>query len=143
MGLADRLKDLTTKAQDAVVERNEDIHKVVEKVAATADERTGGKYREQIQRAGAKAGGLIDGLKGTETPPATDAQTPPGAQAGTPSASGTETPPAAQAEAPRATEAETPRATEAETPRATEAETPRATQAETPPGAQAEDAGSR
>ena len=82
MGLADRLKDLTTKAQDAVVERNEDIHKVVEKVAATADERTGGKYREQIQRAGAKAGGLIDGLKGTETPPATDAQTPSAAQAG-------------------------------------------------------------
>jgi len=100
MGLADRLKDLTTKAQDAVVERNEDIHKVVEKVAATADERTGGKYREQIQRVGAKAGGLIDGLSGAETPSgteapsATEAETPPGAQAETPPAAKAETPPA-------------------------------------------------
>jgi hypothetical protein len=106
MGLADRLKDLTTKAQDAVVERNEDIHKAVQKVAATADERTGGKYREHIQRVGAKADGLIDGLKGTEAPPATEAQTPPEAQAATPAAGGTATPPAADAATPAAGQAE-------------------------------------
>jgi hypothetical protein len=109
MGLADRLKDLTTKAQDAVVEHNEDIHKAVEKVAATADERTGGKYHEHIQRVGAKAGGLIDGLKGTDTPPAAQADTPPAAQADTPPAAQADTPPAAaQADTPAAAQADTP-----------------------------------
>ena len=66
MGLADKFKDLKTKAEDAVVERNEQIHKVVEKVTTTADERTGGKYREHIQKAGARADGLVDSVKRTE-----------------------------------------------------------------------------
>jgi len=63
MGLADRLKGLKTKAVDATAERSDKIHEVVEKVASTADERTGGKYHERIQNAGAKAGSLVDGLK--------------------------------------------------------------------------------
>jgi hypothetical protein len=63
MGLADRLKDLKDKAVDATAERSDKIHEVVEKVASTADERTGGKYHERIQSAGAKAGSLVDGLK--------------------------------------------------------------------------------
>jgi DNA-binding protein H-NS len=63
MGLADRLKDLRTKATDATVERSDKIHEAVEKVAATADQRTGGKYREHIQKAGAKADSLVDSLK--------------------------------------------------------------------------------
>jgi DNA-binding protein H-NS len=66
MGLADKFKDLKTKAEDAVVERNEQIHKVVEKVTTTADERTGGKYREHIQKVGARADGLVDSVKRTE-----------------------------------------------------------------------------
>jgi hypothetical protein len=70
MGLADRLKDLKTKAVDATVERSDKIHEAVEKVASTADERTGGKYRDQIQKAGAKAGSLLDGLAGPEQQPA-------------------------------------------------------------------------
>jgi hypothetical protein len=66
MGISDRLKDLKTKAVDATVERSDKIHEAVEKVASTADERTGGKYRERIQNASAKAGSLVDGLKGSE-----------------------------------------------------------------------------
>jgi hypothetical protein len=64
MGLSDRLKDLKDKAVDATAEHSDKIHEVVEKVAATADERTGGKYHERIQNAGAKAGSVVDGLKG-------------------------------------------------------------------------------
>jgi hypothetical protein len=62
MGFADRLKDLKTKAVDATVERSDKIHEAVEKVATTADERTGGKYHDKIQQAGAKAGSLVDGF---------------------------------------------------------------------------------
>jgi hypothetical protein len=63
MGLSDRLKDLKDKAVDATAERSDKIHEVVEKVATTADERTGGKYHERIQSVGAKAGSLVDGFK--------------------------------------------------------------------------------
>lgn len=64
MGIADRLKDLRTKAVDATAEHSEKIHETVEKVATTADQRTGGKYHERIQQAGAKAGSFVDSLKG-------------------------------------------------------------------------------
>jgi ElaB/YqjD/DUF883 family membrane-anchored ribosome-binding protein len=70
MGLTDRLKDLKTKATDAAVEHNEKIHEAVEKAATTADQRTGGKYREQIQKAGAKADGFVDSLKEDDGSPA-------------------------------------------------------------------------
>jgi hypothetical protein len=63
MGLTDRLKDLRSKAEDAVVERSDQIHSAVGKAAAVADERTGGKYSERIQQAGAKADSLVDSLK--------------------------------------------------------------------------------
>jgi len=66
MGIADRLKDLKTKAVDATAERSDKIHEAVEKVAATADQRTGGKYHDRIQQAGAKAGSLVDGLTASE-----------------------------------------------------------------------------
>jgi DNA-binding protein H-NS len=66
MGITDRLKDLRTKATDATVERSEQIHEAVEKVAATADQRTGGKYSEHIQKVGAKADSLVEGLKRTD-----------------------------------------------------------------------------
>jgi DNA-binding protein H-NS len=62
MGLADRLKGLTKKAEDAAVEHKDQIHQAVEKAEAAADQRTGGKYHEQIQKAGAKAESLVDGL---------------------------------------------------------------------------------
>jgi hypothetical protein len=72
MGIADKLKDLKTKAVDATAEHSDKIHEAVEKAVATADERTGGKYSERIQHAGAKAGSLVDGFAGSEQAP--DAQ---------------------------------------------------------------------
>jgi DNA-binding protein H-NS len=66
MGFADRLKGLTKKAQDTTVEHKDQIRQAVQKAEATADQRTGGKYHEQIQKAGAKADSLVDGLGETE-----------------------------------------------------------------------------
>jgi ElaB/YqjD/DUF883 family membrane-anchored ribosome-binding protein len=66
MGLADRLKGLTKKAEDTAVEHKDQIHEAVQKAQATADQRTGGKYHEQIQKAGAKAESFVDGLQETE-----------------------------------------------------------------------------
>jgi DNA-binding protein H-NS len=72
MGLSDRLKDLKTKATGAAAERGDQIHDAVEKVATAADQRTGGKYSERIQKAGAKADSLVESLKGADgqAPPA-------------------------------------------------------------------------
>jgi ElaB/YqjD/DUF883 family membrane-anchored ribosome-binding protein len=67
MGFADKLKGLTKKAEDAAVEHKDQIHHSVEKAEVTADERTGGKYHEQIQNVGAKADSFVDGLE-TEKP---------------------------------------------------------------------------
>ena len=64
MGIADRLNELKSKAVDATVEHSDKIQGAVEKVASTADQRTGGKYHERIEQAGAKAGSLRDSLKG-------------------------------------------------------------------------------
>jgi hypothetical protein len=64
MGIADRLNELKSKAVDATVEHSDKIQEAVEKVASTADQRTGGKYHERIEQAGAKAGSLLDSLKG-------------------------------------------------------------------------------
>jgi hypothetical protein len=75
MGLADRLKGLTKKAEDAAVEHKDQIHQAVQKAETTADERTGGKYHEQIQKAGAKADSLVDGLQGSETKVASEGTT--------------------------------------------------------------------
>ena len=43
MGLSDRLKDLRSKAEDAVVEHKDQIQQTVAKVGEVADQRTGGK----------------------------------------------------------------------------------------------------
>jgi hypothetical protein len=66
MGLTDRLKDLKGKAEDAVAEHSEQIRGAVEKTATAADQRTGGKYHERIQQAGAKADNLVRSVGGTD-----------------------------------------------------------------------------
>jgi hypothetical protein len=63
MGLSDRLKDLRTKAEDAVVERKDQIQQTVQKVSAAADERTGGKYHDRIEQVGGKTSGFVDQLQ--------------------------------------------------------------------------------
>lgn len=62
MGLTDRLKDLRSQAEGAVVEHSDKIHDAVEKVATTADKTTGGKYTDKIQKAGTKADSLVSGI---------------------------------------------------------------------------------
>jgi hypothetical protein len=66
MGLTDRIKDLRKKAADAAVEHDEQIHQALQRAASTADERTGGKYHEQIQKAGVKADSFLDSIKDGE-----------------------------------------------------------------------------
>jgi hypothetical protein len=66
MAIGDRLKDLRSKAEEAVVEHKDQINQAVQKAGAVADQRTGGRYREQIQRVGGKATGIIDGLDATD-----------------------------------------------------------------------------
>jgi hypothetical protein len=81
MGLSDRLKDLQVKAQDAVVEHSGQIHDAVAKATTVADERTGGKYREHLQKVGAKAEDIVESLKGSEPPAgAGDAEAQPSPQ---------------------------------------------------------------
>jgi DNA-binding protein H-NS len=63
MGIADRLKNLTKRAEQSAVEHKDQIHEAVQKAEATADQQTGGKYHDQIQKAGTKADALIDNLK--------------------------------------------------------------------------------
>jgi DNA-binding protein H-NS len=75
MGFADRLKGLTKKAEDAAVEHKDQIQQAVQKAEATADQRTGGKYHEQIQKAGAKAESLVDGLPENEKKAASEGTT--------------------------------------------------------------------
>jgi ElaB/YqjD/DUF883 family membrane-anchored ribosome-binding protein len=75
MGIVDKLKGLTNKAEDAAAEHKDQIHDAVEKAEVTADQRTGGKYHDQIQKAAAKADTFIDGLKEPERPAAPEAST--------------------------------------------------------------------
>lgn len=75
MGLADRLKGLTKKAEDTAVEHKDQIHEAVQKAETTADQRTGGKYHEQIQNASAKVDSFVDGLQKTEKKPASEGTT--------------------------------------------------------------------
>ena len=63
MGISDKLKDLRTKATEAAAERSDQIHDAVEKVSTSADQHAGGKYRERIQKVGAKADSFVEGLK--------------------------------------------------------------------------------
>ena len=72
MGLADRLKGLTKKAEETAGEHKDQIHQAVQKAEDTADQRTGGRYHEQIQKAGAKADSFVDGLQETEKKAATE-----------------------------------------------------------------------
>ena len=70
MGLSDKIKDLRSKAEDAVVEHKDQIQQTVQKVGEAADQRTGGKYSERIQKAGAKASGFVEGIgeEGAQAP---------------------------------------------------------------------------
>jgi DNA-binding protein H-NS len=65
MGIADRLRNLTKKAEQAAVEHEDQIHDAVQKAEAAADQRTGGQYHDQIVKAGEKADAYVEHLKAT------------------------------------------------------------------------------
>ncbi len=64
MGLTDRLKDVTKKAEEKAAAHSEQIRQAAQKAGETADRHTGGKYSDRIQQAGAKVDALVDGLEG-------------------------------------------------------------------------------
>jgi len=66
MGLTDKLKDLTDKAVDTAVEHKDQVQQAVQKAGQLADERTGGRYHDQLAKAGAKAAAFLEDLRPTE-----------------------------------------------------------------------------
>jgi hypothetical protein len=73
MGISDRLKDLTKRAESTAAEHKDQIKEAVEKAEVTADRRSGGKYHDRIAGAAAKAQSYVDRLE----PDATDEPPPP------------------------------------------------------------------
>ncbi len=75
MGLTDKLKNLSKKAETLAVEHKDQIQSATQKAEQAIDKRTGGRYHDKIEQAGAKADGMLDRLEPT-TPtqePATSA----------------------------------------------------------------------
>lgn len=68
MGIADKLRNLGKKAEEAAVEHQDQIHEAVLKAEAAADQRTGGQYHDQIVKAGEKADAYVENLKPAESP---------------------------------------------------------------------------
>ncbi|MGI8430153.1 MAG: alpha/beta fold hydrolase [Solirubrobacteraceae bacterium] len=77
MGISDKLDGLTQKAKDAAAEHHDQILGAVQKAEAVADQRTGGKYHEQITKAGGKAQAYVARLSSK----AAEADAPPGSTA--------------------------------------------------------------
>ncbi len=78
MGLADRLRNLTKKAEDEAATHKDQVHKAVLKAEEAADRQTGGQYHDQIVKAGQKADVFVDNLKEPEpsAPPPDAPSTP-------------------------------------------------------------------
>ena len=66
MGLADRLSQLTKRAKDTAAEHKDQVEQTLQKAAAAADQRTGGKYHDQIAKAETKAEGYVENLEPPE-----------------------------------------------------------------------------
>ena len=69
MGIVDRLKKLTKRAEGSAAERKDQIHEAVQKAEAAADQNTGGKDHDESQNAGTKADALIDNVKPADAQP--------------------------------------------------------------------------
>jgi DNA-binding protein H-NS len=82
MGLKDRFRKLTKRAEDTAAAHKEQMDRAVEKAEATADQRTGGQYHDQIQKAGAKAQEMVDRLPEPQAGEGEDPASPPAGPAG-------------------------------------------------------------
>jgi hypothetical protein len=60
MALADRLKRIVKQGEGVIASNKGTAHQVVDRVAAEADRRTRGKYRDKIRKAEQKAGEAVD-----------------------------------------------------------------------------------
>ena len=63
MAITDRIKELTRKAQGTAAEHKEQINQAVEKAEVAADQRTSGRYHDQIANAAAKVETYVGGLE--------------------------------------------------------------------------------
>ena len=72
MGISDRINELARRAETTAAEHKDQIREAVEKAEVTADQRTGGRYHEQIAGAAAKARAYVEKLETdtSEAPPA-------------------------------------------------------------------------
>jgi hypothetical protein len=68
MGIQDRLKRLTKKAEEAGAEHKQQLEKALEKAEVAADRKTGGQYHDQIQKVGSKADAYIENLESQKGP---------------------------------------------------------------------------
>jgi ElaB/YqjD/DUF883 family membrane-anchored ribosome-binding protein len=66
MGIADQLSQLTRRAKDTAAEHKDQVEQTLHKAAAAADQRTGGKYHDQIAKAETKAEGYVENLEPSE-----------------------------------------------------------------------------
>ena len=67
MGLTDKFKDLTDLAKETAAEHKDEVNQAVQKAGQLADERTGGRYHDQIAKAGAKAEAFLEDLDAGKT----------------------------------------------------------------------------
>lgn len=78
MGIRDKLRDLTKKAEDEAATHKDQVHQAVLKAEEAADQRTGGQYHDQIIKAGEKADVFVGGLKEPDTHAPAQAEPSPG-----------------------------------------------------------------
>lgn len=80
MGLTDRFSKLANQAKDSAAEHKQQAEQALQKAAAAADQRTGGKYHDQIIKAETRAEGYVENLE-TATPTQHDEETEPAGRA--------------------------------------------------------------
>jgi len=68
MGLADRLRQLTRKATDTAAEHEDQLDQALRKAGTAANQRTGGKYHDQIAKAESQAEAYVENLKAPAPP---------------------------------------------------------------------------
>jgi F0F1-type ATP synthase membrane subunit b/b' len=74
MGLADKLKDMTKKAEEAAATHKDEVRRAIVKAEEAADKQTGGQYHDQIAKARQKADAFVENL---EEPPSEPKPRPP------------------------------------------------------------------
>lgn len=62
MGFLDDAKKLAEKTGELAAEHSDQVKQGLDKVEDLADKATGGKYTDQMDSAGDKAAGFVDGL---------------------------------------------------------------------------------